>query len=72
MYGRNSASSVNLVHPKILYTYVWERSSQDVTALICYYVTHLDWWCSWWPDVPSVWDYYAESMFRLAISLTFV
>ena len=53
---------------KILYTYVGERSSQDMTALVCYYVTHLDWWHSWWPNVPSVCNYHAESMFRLDIS----
>ena len=46
----------------------WGQSSQDMTALICYYVTHFDWWCSWWLDVPSVCNYYAESMFRLAVS----
>ena len=51
-----------------LYTYMWERSSQDMTALICYYVTHPDWWHCWWPDVPSVCNYYAESMFGFVIS----
>ena len=50
----------------------WEQSSQDMTALICYYVTHLDWLHSWWPDVPSVCNYYTESMFKLAISPQFM
>ena len=49
-----------------------EQSSQDMTALVCYYVTHFDWWRSWWLDVCCMHLYYTESMFRLAISPQFM
>ena len=63
--------TLSCIKPKILDTYVGERSSQDMTARQNT-VTPASVLPSGKKTVPSVCNYYAESIFRLAISPQFM